>query len=236
MSRIVFVTGTDTGVGKTTVTALLLAHALAKRETARAVKPLSSGDRSDEVLLRELQGTSDEINFAHFQAPIAPWSAARRAGAEIPEEIVIEWLRRQSEKCDLLLVEGAGGLLTPLGERFSALDLIQHLEAEVIVVTRNKLGVLNQVLLVLETLEVRDITAVDIALIEEEIPDLSVPTNKEDLIELVKPIPVVSLQFLKNLEANAEFFRRAAALLGKPLKALLKKKNPPDTEPRGFFP
>jgi dethiobiotin synthetase len=236
VSRIVFITGTDTGVGKTTVTALLLAHGLAKGEAVRAVKPLSSGERRDEELLRELQGASDEINFAHFQTPIAPWSAARRAGAEIPEEIVIEWLRRQSEKCDLLLVEGAGGLLTPLGERFSALDLIQHLEAEAIVVTRNRLGVLNQALLVLEALASRDLPPVDIALVDEETPDLSAPTNREDLIELVKPIPVVSLPFFKKLEENAEFYRCAAASLGKPLQSLLKKKNPPDTEPRGFFP
>jgi dethiobiotin synthetase len=235
VSRILFVTGTDTAVGKTTVTALLLAHALTRGGPVRALKPLSSGDRGDEAIFRELQGAS-EINFAHFDLPLAPWSVARRAGDQLGKEPLLEWLLQQSQKCELLLVEGAGGLLSPLGERFTALDLIEQLRAEVVVVARNRLGVLNQVLLVLAALASRPPMETRIALIAEKEPDFSARTNYEDLIELVRPIEVIRLSYLNDLKPNAESFRAAAAKLDDALALLLGKKNPPDTEPRGFFP
>jgi dethiobiotin synthetase len=235
VSRIVFITGTDTGVGKTTVTALLLAHALSRGEVVRAVKPLSSGDREDEALLGGLQGAAD-INFAHFDLPISPWSAARRSKIEVREEMLLVWLRRQSDKCDLLLIEGAGGLLTPLGEGFNALDLIEHLSAEVIIVARDKLGVLNQILLVFSALASRLTEEIKIVLVAEEKPDISAQTNLEDIRELILPVEVLELPWLGNLKPDLQYFRAVAARLDDTLARLLGKKNPPDTEPRGFFP
>src|SRR5205823_3992995 len=84
--RVLFVSGTDTGVGKTFVASLCLAHLLRSGKRVRALKPFCSGDRSDAILLWELQECRlplDLINPFYFQQPLAPWTAARLAGKTV---------------------------------------------------------------------------------------------------------------------------------------------------------
>ena len=81
MGKIIFVTGTDTGVGKTLLTALLLQHLRAHGQSALAIKPFCSGGREDAELLHSLQEnelTLDEMNPFHFKKPLAPYLAATR--------------------------------------------------------------------------------------------------------------------------------------------------------------
>jgi dethiobiotin synthetase len=156
MAAITYVTGTDTGVGKTVFTALLFCALSQRREKVRAIKPFSSGDRGDAELFWELQSRSlalDEINPFHFAAPIAPGVAARQNGMRIDLQQAISTVRKQANACDHLLVEGAGGLLSPLGEAFNLRDMIAQMPGNVIVVARNKLGVINHTLLTLEALQ-----------------------------------------------------------------------------------
>jgi dethiobiotin synthetase len=239
--NIIFITGTDTGVGKTTLTTLLLAHLMSSGQDVRAAKPFSSGDRGDELLIRALQGDSHAVNLFHFETPIAPWSAARRAGVQIEEDVVLKWLRRQSALTDFLLIEGAGGLLTPLGEELDAAQLIQKLQARAIVVAQNRLGVLNQTMLALSALCWRGISDIQVVLIDTPVDgalDSSKDTNLDDLNVLAKNagVPVFRLPFLSGNLRDSEFIRRSAASLADVLQALAAKKNPPDTDPRGLFP
>jgi len=152
---IFFVTGTDTGVGKTVLTALVTRYLHNRGINVAALKPICSGGRSDaRVLYAELDGalTLDEINPWHFRAPIAPVLAARRESKKIKLPQVVVYLHAMQKRFDVVLIEGAGGLLSPLGEDFDSRDLIAAMCAEPIIVCPNRLGAVNQVLLTHEAL------------------------------------------------------------------------------------
>jgi len=154
-ARIFVVTGTDTGVGKTVLTALLTRYLRAKGVAVAALKPVCSGGRGDARALRDaLDGalTLDEINPWHFRAPLAPLLAARKEGKRIQLAEVVAHVQKLSEGFEVVLVEGAGGLLSPLGEDFSTRELLNALRATPVVVASNRLGAINQVLLVLAAL------------------------------------------------------------------------------------
>ncbi len=154
-SPLFLVTGTDTGAGKTVLTALLVASARRLGLRMRAVKPFCSGGRADAEVLHRVQGgelTLDDINPWHFHAALTPMLAARRAGVRVELDQVLGFLRAARRGADPLLVEGAGGLLSPLGEDYDVRDLIRALRAIPVVVAPNRLGAINQVLLVTEAL------------------------------------------------------------------------------------
>src|SRR5947207_4859213 len=125
--RILFITGTDTGVGKTVLASLLARHLRERGVAVAALKPICSGGRADaRALHASLDGalTLDEINPWHFRAPLAPLLAARREHRRVELADVLAHLRRIQRRFDVVLVEGAGGLLSPLGDDFNSRDLI----------------------------------------------------------------------------------------------------------------
>ena len=155
MSRVVFVTGTNTGAGKTILTALLLAHLRSIGIQALAMKPVETGGRRDSRLLHALQRDEvslDEVNPFWFRESLAPAIAARRSGRHLLKKEILKHVRPLRGRCDLLLIEGVGGLLSPLSGNWSGLDLIKALKAEVVVAARNELGVINQARLTLDRL------------------------------------------------------------------------------------
>jgi dethiobiotin synthetase len=158
-----FVTGTDTGVGKTTISAALLRAARARGRTVAALKPAETGcDRSpdgtllpaDGLALRAACGMDDiplEAIVPHrFATPVAPAVAARRE-PDRPRFSVdrtrtaLETLR--ARRPDLILVEGAGGLLVPFDEQLLAADLVRELDLPLLIVARASLGTINHTLL-----------------------------------------------------------------------------------------
>jgi dethiobiotin synthetase len=120
-----------------------------------ALKPVCSGGRDDARILQAALGgtlTLDKINPWHFRAAIAPVLAAQREKRSIKLAPVLAHIRAIRKNFDVTLVEGAGGLLSPLGEDFDSRDLISALRATPVIVAPNKLGVVNHVLLTLEAL------------------------------------------------------------------------------------
>src|SRR5207244_10083399 len=116
-SRILFITGTDTGVGKTVLTSLLARHLRERGVAVAALKPICSGGRADARVLHFSQNgavTLDEINPWHFRAPLAPLLAARREHRRVDLAKVLAHVRRVQRRFEVILVEGAGGLLSPL--------------------------------------------------------------------------------------------------------------------------
>ena len=167
MAQIIFVTGTDTGVGRTLLTALLLRHQRQCRVHALGLKPIASGSRDDALILADAQDREiglGEINPSRFSAPMAPALAARRSQLAVPFHDLTRHIRRAAEHCELLLVEGAGGLLVPLGEKYTVLDLICALECPVVIVAPNKLGVVNHVLLTIHALSGSNVPGVKVVL------------------------------------------------------------------------
>ena len=147
----IFITGTDTGVGKTVFTAHLLHYLRSNGHNALALKPFCSGGREDARLLQSLQTglTLDEINPFHYRKALAPGLAAPKDRKKVTLKSVVDQIFLQKNRCETLLVEGAGGLMVPLGKGFLVADLIVKLEAAVVVVARNKLGAINHILLTL---------------------------------------------------------------------------------------
>jgi dethiobiotin synthetase len=157
MKQTLFITGTDTGVGKTVLTALLTRFLRERGPVCgtAALKPVCSGTRADARALHAAMNgalTLDEINPWHFRAPVAPLLAARKENRRVKLSQVLAHARAMQKRFDVLLVEGAGGLLSPLGENFNSRDLILALRATPIVVAQNKIGAVNHILLTLEAL------------------------------------------------------------------------------------
>lgn len=188
MASIYFITGTDTGVGKTVLTALLTRYLRAQGVDVLAVKPFCSGGRDDARALRRAQDnevTLDEINPWHFRAPLAPLLAARRERRRVAKSEVSRYLRACADRCDLLLIEGAGGLLSPLGEGYDARELMLELKATPIVVCPNRLGAVNQVRLVLSALPPALARQARVGLMQASRPNLATRTNGALLAEYI---------------------------------------------------
>jgi dethiobiotin synthetase len=185
-----FVTGSDTGVGKTVLTSLLARWLRRNDSRVAALKPLCSGGRDDaRQLFAALEGALplDAINPWHFRAPLAPLLAARREKRRVRAADVIDHIRHIARQFDLTLVEGAGGLLSPLGEGFDSRDLIAALRARAIIVCPNRLGAVNQARLVWEALPRALARTAQVVLMEP--PRASVPsqTNPALLREFLGP-------------------------------------------------
>jgi dethiobiotin synthetase len=188
MKQTLFITGTDTGVGKTVLTALLVKFLRGRGVNAAAFKPICSGGRDDaRKIFAAMNGVLplDEINPWHFRAAIAPLLAARRERKRVKISQVVAHIRAMQKRFDILLLEGAGGLLSPLGEKFSSRDLILQLRAMPIVVAQNKLGALNQILLTLEALPENLRAETRVVLVSPRRPDVSTKTNAKLLAEFI---------------------------------------------------
>ncbi len=199
--KIIFITGTDTGVGKTLFTALLLYHLRQTGVQALAMKPFCSGGLADVKLLQSLQHgeLSDvEMNPFYFKEPIAPLIAAEKNRQIIRLDDVLSCIKHVENKCDCLLIEGSGGLLVPLGKGFTVADLIEKLNCQVIVVARNRLGTINHTLLtinVLQTLK-NNLRELSVVLMAPQKPDFSFFSNQKALFDLLKPIKITEIPFL----------------------------------------
>ena len=183
-----FITGTDTRVGKTVLTALLTRHLRERGVNAVALKPICSGGRDDACALRAAMNaalTSDEINPWHFHAPLAPLLAARRERKQVKLADVLAHVRMMQKRFDMVLVEGAGGLLSPLGGNFDSRDLITALGATPMVVCPNRLGAVNQVLLTLAALPRSASCCARVVLMSPSKPDSSTNTNAGLLAEFL---------------------------------------------------
>ena len=155
-----FVTGTDTGVGKTVACAVLAHRARTAGQKVRYVKPAQTGVKGDApgdaAFVAAVSGVKT-AELLRFEEPLAPAVAAERAGRTIDFDGLTADVLKQETGTDLLLVEGAGGLLAPLAGNRTMADLAAGLRAELVVVTRPGLGTLNHTALTLEAAERRNL-------------------------------------------------------------------------------
>jgi dethiobiotin synthetase len=217
-TRNYFVTGTDTGVGKTVVTALLALHFQARGADVGVMKPFASGcELEDGVLVSEdatflketcrLEDGLELINPARWQEPLAPLVAARRAGDDSDYWVrglaAYEVLKARHE---MVLVEGVGGLLVSIAERggkiLTCVDLASTLALPVIVVARRTLGTINHTLLTIEVLraahlEIAGLIFCDAEPVEES--DVAAQTSPALISEMTGVPILASVPYLKEL-------------------------------------
>jgi len=183
MKRSIFIVGTDTGVGKTVLTTLLIHHYRQARIPVNALKPFCSGSRDDARRLAAALGQADaldQINPWFYPDPVTPAVAARNARQEVSLSqclAAIRAARNDTQNGGLLLIEGAGGLLSPLGRDFDTLTLLRKTRAEAILTAPDRLGVLNQVFLNLQVLKRANRLPFAVVLMGQKQPDLSARTN-----------------------------------------------------------
>ena len=163
-----FITGTDTGVGKTLVSRLLLEALGQAGHSAVGMKPVASGChatddgwRSDDA--RELIAASgvsadyDDVNPYALNSACAPHIAAREMGIEIQQEHILQSFRRLQQKSPWVVVEGVGGWRAPLGERLTMADVACAMRLPVILVVGLRLGCLNHALLTVEAIRLANV-------------------------------------------------------------------------------
>jgi dethiobiotin synthetase len=155
-----FITGSDTGVGKTYVAALIARALRRQGHSVGVYKPVASGCREtgkklfceDAALLWEAAGRPSELERVcpqMFRAPLAPNLAAAKEGRSVDAGLLRDGVRYWQKRSDIVLVEGAGGLMSPLTDDEFNADLAHDLGYSLIVVVPNRLGVINQALMTL---------------------------------------------------------------------------------------
>jgi dethiobiotin synthetase len=199
-----FFTGTDTGVGKTFITAAVARHLRRHSHVVRVSKPVATGAQrkdgrwlcDDTLRLTEAAGPGNEpedVTPWAFPDAVAPPVAARRQGVSLDVPSLAAAARRRAAGGTILLVEGVGGLLCPLTERETVADLVRALGLPLVVVARRSLGTLNHTLLTLETARARGLRLAGVV-VSETSPsrDLADKTNVEELRRRIN-IPLLTV-------------------------------------------
>ena len=179
ISGVVLVTGTGTGVGKTIVTAAVAAAAAAAGKRVAVLKPGQTGGDSDETTIRQLAAPAHAATLVSYPDPLAPAAAARVSG--LPPLDLDDVINAIDETFDLILVEGAGGLLVPMGPGWTMADFAEKTGAPAIVVARAGLGTLSDTALTLEALERRGIAGYVVIGAWPAEPELVHYTNLDDM-------------------------------------------------------
>jgi len=215
-SRGVFITGTDTGVGKTVVTAALAIVLRTHGHVVGVMKPIETGvlsstdARSDAVRLRTAADTSDaliEIRPYRFRRPLAPIDAARLEGKTITLPTIMRAFRALQSRYTTLLVEGAGGIHVPVRSSLKVVDLIYKMKLPTVVVGQVSLGGINHALLTLEAIRRRNIPILALVLNRTLPPQTTTAQQQERstlrLLQQFAGVPVIGpLPYRATFERN----------------------------------
>ncbi len=208
MNKGIFITGTDTGVGKTLV-ACGIAHLLRSwGVNVGVMKPVATGDQQDaRQLLKAAQIREDLalVNPQYFKAPLAPSIASKLEGREVDSESIYKAYWYLSKKYDAMVVEGIGGVKVPLGESTYVVDLIEALRLPALVVGRAMLGTLNHTLLTIDALSQKKVPVAGVLFNGGTGKSLAEKTNPEVLQDHT------TVQILGALRSNARFKKNAQA-------------------------
>lgn len=146
----VFITGTDTGVGKTVVTAGIAAVMQGLGYSVGVYKPVQSGTDSDIGFVKSIDSNIRTKCSYAFRPPVAPALAADLEGVKVDTSRLLNDYNEFKKENELVLVEGAGGLLVPVVGRFLIRDLVKLLKLPLLIVARPNLGTINHTLLTIE--------------------------------------------------------------------------------------
>ena len=220
-----FVTGTDTGAGKTLVSCALLHAFAAQGMRVVGMKPVACGcdekDRNEDA--KQLRAASNilasfgQINPYHFIHPVAPHIAARNAGVRIDFARILTSFRELTSQADTVIVEGIGGFKVPLNEMQDSAELAQQLRLPVILVVGMRLGCINHALLTAGAIEA---CGLEFAGWVANVPDADMPSLRENIAALEQRLHAPLLGVVE-YQATADA-RVAAAQLN---TGLLKKED-----------
>jgi len=201
-----FVTGTDTGVGKTAVTAGLLGVFRKHKINAVALKPIQSGSEKEGHNLispdayfyqstTKLPYLLEELNLYNFQAPVSPSIAAELTGQNIEVPRLIDFCNRAKQKHQVTLIEGVGGIAAPLiSTSYLVADLALALKLPLLIVTRPNLGTLNHTFLTVKCAQSRGLIIKGLIIngFQNNPKDIAEKTNPQYMAEMTG-VPILGI-------------------------------------------
>jgi len=193
-NKVIFVTATDTGVGKTVTTAVLGVLLESQGVNVGVMKPVQCAG-SDAQFLKKILGLQDDpkiINPFYAPEPLSPHLAFLRSKIKFDKRLVQERLKELRTRHDIILVEGAGGLMVPLTHSYYNADLIVDLKADVIIVARLGIGTINHTLLTINEVKRRKLKIMGLIFCETK-------PRRKGLVENSNPQEIEKLSGVKIL-------------------------------------
>ena len=223
----VFITATGTDIGKTFVTAGLIRHVGASGGAIGAIKPIVSGfdpqawQSSDSAVLLAALGRPvalvevEAISPWRFKAPLSPDLASRREGRDIVFQDVVEFCRKSiAATRGMLLIEGVGGVMVPLDDRRTVLDLMSVLRIPVVLVAGSYVGTISHTLTALEIMARRNLDLAAVVVSESRESAASLEDTVATIARFANAIEVIALPRLAPGNSEHSAFARLAGLIG----------------------
>jgi dethiobiotin synthetase len=190
-----FVTGTDTGVGKTHTVVQLLRLLRAAEKSCAGFKPICCGDRQDAELLLAASSegfTIDDVNPLWLKTPLAPLAAARAEQTKIDIDQLIAAFAAIKKRVEHVLVEGVGGWMVPIRADYFVSDLAVEMKAPVLIVAINRLGCLNHTALTVRSVAEYGLHCIGVVLNHpENSSDIAAATNAE-ILRTIVDVPLLT--------------------------------------------
>ena len=213
-----FVTGTDTDVGKTCITASIVSYLSKMKVDVGVMKPFASGHKatsnsvSDDVkILMKYSGVDDSIDLVNpyfFEIPTSPYDACKQLNLEIDISSVVDSYKQLASIHDVMVVEGIGGIMTPISKNYFVSDLISDLQMNTIVVTSSKVGAVNHLMLTYQHVKEKNLR-LDGFIINQNVSDGYESSNlKQQIIDLTGKFVYGSIPYQKSfsIESYVENF------------------------------
>jgi dethiobiotin synthetase len=223
-----FITGTDTGAGKTVAAGSIAAYWRAAGVDVGVMKPAETGCRTkdgdlvpaDASFLKKVSGASDlldEICPYRFAEPVAPAVAAKRAGTRIDKRLILKRYMELAARHEFMLVEGAGGLLVPLSGKYLCADLVADMGLPIVIVGRLGLGTINHTLLTVEAARARGLEVYGIILNQcrPGVGGVAEATNPQVIRELSGIGRVFTLPFMPGAKRSLRALSGSSDVLAK---------------------
>ncbi len=198
----IFITGTDTGVGKSIFTAILALAFYNQGKKVCISKPIQNGSPKDTDFLRELTGNKIPIfNTYSFSLPAAPLVSAKHENKEIDIEKIISDIKSLEKKYDCVIVEGIGGIAVPIKNNYLVADLIKDLNYPTVIVARPSLGTINHTVLTIEFAKEKRLSLLGFVVsdYDETLNDMVIKTAPGVISELTKVKCLMKIPMVKDL-------------------------------------
>jgi len=207
-----FVTGTDTNIGKTCVTASIVKNLRDRNIDVGVMKPFASGYKKnsnsiseDVEILMKYSGSHDPVDLVNpyfFEIPTSPYDACKILAQKISLKKITDAYHVLLSSHDLLIVEGIGGLMTPITQNYFVSNLISELDIDTIIVTGSKLGTVNHTLLTYEHCKQMHLKLKGFVINQTEPNGYELSNLKQQIMELTNQIVYCTIPYHKNFDLS----------------------------------
>ncbi len=198
----IFITGTDTGVGKSIVSSILALSLHNEGKKVCISKPIQTGSPRDSDFLKELTGNKIPVfNTYSFSLPAAPLVSAEHENKKIEIEKIISDIKKLEKEFDCVIVEGIGGIAVPINDNYLVADLIKDLNYPVVIVSRPTLGTINHSVLTIEFAKQKRLNLLGFIVsgYDETLNDPVIKTAPEVISEITKVKCLMKVPMVKKI-------------------------------------